>query len=238
MREHPIPLEGITQGRVLSLPEVVVRLKFHREFECENCEGHRSSGWKPLCWGVRNASAPSRSANACCSSCRKATNISTYAPIAVRPAARQSKPRHRFQSANSNSNDFNTGCRGHPCPRRCGTQAGSTFQYFALRLVAHAVEVAHRALEDFTHLVDSLLRGRLARDGSECCLDQALGRPANFCGVGIVRVTPSGPSLRAPPDSPHRFVLALEFGGAGVGYRVHALAFLRVRRNQPLIFEL
>jgi hypothetical protein len=50
------------------------------------------------------------------------------------------------------------------------------------RLVAHAVEVANRALEDFAHFCDSLLRGGLACYRAERGLDQALGWAAGNIG--------------------------------------------------------
>src|SRR5271167_4327825 len=79
--------------------------------------------------------------------------------------------------------------------------AGSTFnkviypsRELRLRLVAHAVEVAHCALEDFAHFVDSFLRRALAGHCAKCGLDQALGGAANLGRVRVVRMTPSGPS--------------------------------------------
>src|SRR5258708_2862571 len=72
-----------------------------------------------------------------------ATSTCTYAPTAAQPAAKQSKRPRRQQSADhrhlfpltfeqgrSPASVLITGCRGHPCPRKCETHGGFHYNKF------------------------------------------------------------------------------------------------------------
>src|SRR5271170_849358 len=94
-------------------------------------------------WGRRKGAAPLSNFGTkekCAQLRRRAFHLSRRAPTARADLSSDKErlgsgssplnfqfPKPRSKSASSRFCDFlNTGCRGHPCPRRCGTQAGST----------------------------------------------------------------------------------------------------------------